>query len=235
MDLKLMNLNNLLGKRALMYSSSLSWVASPLAGVARRMLEREGGEMASRATTVVRYDPGARFSEHTHDLGEEFFVLKGVFSDETGDYGEGMYVRNPPGSRHRPFTREGCQIFVKLRQFSSEDRNVVRINTKTSAWLPTAVEGQWVMPLYRRDGSDPEYVFLLKWSPGVRLPHHNHFGGEEIFVLEGCFGDDLGLYPQGAWLRNPGGSSHEPYSTDGCVLYVKTGHLPQHKDRRVSA
>ncbi|MBQ0719292.1 MAG: cupin domain-containing protein [Gammaproteobacteria bacterium] len=224
-----MKLNNALDKRALMYSAALTWLDSPMPGVARRMLEREGGEMASRATTLVRYEAGSSFSAHSHDLGEEFMVLEGVFSDESGDYGEGMYVRNPPGSSHRPFTRKGCEIFVKLRQFSPDDSNVVRVDTQTSAWLPTAIEGQWVMPLYRRDGSDPEYVSLLKWSPGVQLKGHDHQGGEEVFVLKGSFGDEQGLYPQGTWLRNPAGSSHQPYSPNGCVLYIKTGHLPQQR------
>ena len=27
------------------------------------------------------------------------------------------------------------------------------------------------------------------------------------------------------WLRNPPGSAHQPFSTEGCLLYVKTGHL----------
>ena len=221
-----MKLNSDLMQRAMVDSASLSWLASPSSGIARRMLERDGGEMAHRATTIVRYQSGSSFSEHTHDLGEEFIVLDGVFSDESGDYGAGMYVRNPPGSRHRPFTREGCQIFVKLRQFSPTDSNVVRIDTQATAWLQTELEGQWVMPLYRRDGSDPEYVSLLKCSPGVRFKRHGHPGGEELLVLEGSLADEYGHYPKGTWLRNPAGSSHQPYSLDGCILYMKTGHLP---------
>ena len=220
-----MKINANLLERAVMYSESLSWVDTPMSGIQRRMLERRGGEMASRATTVVRYQPGAHFSTHVHDLGEEFIVLNGVFSDEAGDYTQGMYVRNPPGSSHQPFTKDGCQIFVKLRQFAPDDNNTVRLNTQTAAWLTTDVEGQWLMPLYRRDGQDPEFVSLIKWSRGLKPVRHSHPGGEEIFVLDGCFGDENGRYPKGTWLRNPVGSSHTPYTSDGCVLYVKTGHL----------
>ena len=38
----------------------------------------------------------SRFSldEHIHDYGEEPFVLEGTFSDETGDYTAGTYIRN---------------------------------------------------------------------------------------------------------------------------------------------
>ena len=44
-------------------------------------------------------------------------------------------------------------------------------------------------------------------------------------MLEGVLEDELGRYPKGAWLRNPPGSAHAPFSEEGCLLYVKTGHL----------
>ena len=40
-------------------------------------------------------------------------MLEGVFSDEGGDHAAGTYLRNPPGSAHAPFSREGCLLFVK--------------------------------------------------------------------------------------------------------------------------
>jgi quercetin dioxygenase-like cupin family protein len=73
----------------------------------------------------VRYAPRSAFPEHVHERGEEFIVLEGTFSDEHGDYAEGTYVRNPPGSRHRPFSAPGCTIFVKLRQFDPADHRQV--------------------------------------------------------------------------------------------------------------
>lgn len=53
----------------------------------------------------------------------------------------------------------------------------------------------------------------------------DHWGGEEICVLEGRFEDEQGTYSQGAWLRNPPGSIHTPLSREDCTMYVKTGHL----------
>ncbi len=32
-------------------------------------------------------------------------------------------------------------------------------------------------------------------------------------------------YPTGTWLRNPAGSAHTPFSKEGTLIYVKTGHL----------
>ena len=98
-----MLLNADLSQPALVDSEALAWVASPIAGVERRMLERDGDEVA-RATSVVRYVPGSSFAPHTHGAGEEFLVLAGVFTDDTGDFPARHYVRNPP--RLAPYARQ---------------------------------------------------------------------------------------------------------------------------------
>ena len=103
-----------------------------------------------------------------------------------------------------------------------DDQEHVRIDTTTAPWQPGPVEGASVMPLFERKS---ERVALLKLAPGTRLGRHEHPGGEETFVLEGVLEDELGRYPKGAWLRNPPGSAHAPFSEEGCLLYVKTGHL----------
>ncbi len=200
----------------------LPWADSPMPGVHRRMLERDGDEVA-RATSVVRYAPGSAFSPHTHGGGEEFFVLDGTFSDENGDYPAGTYVRNPLGSTHTPSSRKGCTILVKLWQMDPDDQKRVVVDTTQTPWLPGLVEGLQVMPLH---SFGTENVALVKWAPGTLFQPHRHWGGEEIFVLEGVFEDEFGTYPAGTWLRNPCGSRHTPYSREGCTIYVKTGHLP---------
>ena len=48
-----MNINADLTQRAVVRSDELPWVESPLPGVDRRMLERDGEEVA-RATSFVR-------------------------------------------------------------------------------------------------------------------------------------------------------------------------------------
>jgi len=96
-----MNLNDDFSKRVLIHSDKIDWIASPMPGVDRRMLDRIGGEVA-RATSIVRYAKGSHFSAHTHSGGEEFIVLEGVFQDEHGDYPVGTYVRNPPTTSHTP-------------------------------------------------------------------------------------------------------------------------------------
>jgi anti-sigma factor ChrR (cupin superfamily) len=216
-----MQLHADLRQRAVMYAEDAVWVPSPLPGVTRRMLDRDGGEVA-RATSVVRYAPGSRFSRHEHGGGEEFLVLEGTFSDEMGDYPAGTYVRNPPGSGHAPWSVEGCMILGKLRQFDPRDTARVVIDSRTAAWMPMPVPGVTLLPLHEF-GS--EQVGLLRWQRGTRYPLHEHPGGEEIYVIEGTLQDEEGRYAAGTWLRNPPGSRHATYSAEGCLLYVKSGHL----------
>ena len=208
-------------KRVVINTNEIPWVDSPMAGVQRRMLEREGEEVA-RATTIVRYAPGSSFSPHTHGGGEEFLVLDGIFSDDKGDYPKGTYVRNPVGSTHTPFSKEGGTILVKLWQMSPEDREQKAISTHNTPWLSGLVEGLEVMPLHTYG---TENVALVKWQPGTVFQRHSHYGVEEIYVIEGVFEDEYGTYPQGTWIRNPHGSIHTPFSKEGCLIYVKTGHL----------
>ena len=121
-----MRINDDLTIPVIIQASELPWVASPAAGVDRRMLFRIGDEVA-RATSIVRYAPRSAFPRHTHGGGEEIVVLEGVFQDEHGDYPAGSYFRNPPGTSHVPASAEGCTIFVRLWQFrEGDDQQIVR-------------------------------------------------------------------------------------------------------------
>lgn len=209
-------------KPVVLNTKELDWVASPRAGVWRKPLAREEAERG-HATSIVKYEPGSRFPEHGHPQGEEILVLEGVFSDETGDYGAGTYFRNPEGFRHSPFSEEGCVILVKLHQFQPDDIEHVKIDTNSATWLP----GQGnlkVMPLHTYG---TESVALVKFPAGERFHPHTHYGGEEIFVLEGEFIDEHGRYPAGSWLRSPHLSQHTPYVEVDTLIWVKVGHLLQ--------
>lgn len=211
-------------ERYVVEPSEYEWVDSPMQGVERMMLDRIGDEVA-RATSIVRYAPNSAFSEHTHYGGEEFIVLEGVFEDEHAAYPKGSYVRNPVGTAHQPKVGEqGAIIFVKLHQFDERDSAKVNIDTQNTRWLPGLVDGLSVMPLHEFEG---EHVALVRWAPNTVFNPHRHWGGEEIFVLEGTFYDEHGAYPKGTWIRSPHMSQHSPFTKeDGCTIFVKTGHLP---------
>jgi quercetin dioxygenase-like cupin family protein len=109
-----------LNRRVAIDTHAVEWVDSPSRGVQRKMLDRDGAEVA-RATSIVRYAPGSSFPTHQHELGEEIFVLDGDFHDEAGSHGPGTFIRNPPGSSHAPGSVNGCTLFVKLRHVHPDD------------------------------------------------------------------------------------------------------------------
>lgn len=217
-----MNINDDITQRVVLHTPQMDWVGSPAAGVQRKMLDRVGGEVA-RATSVVRYAPGAAFAAHEHGGGEEILVLDGVFSDEHAKYPAGTYLRNPPGSKHIPASLTGCLLLVKLWQFCPGDHQSVRIDTRTAQWYQGMVPGLKVLPLHEFDGVN---TALVQWAPDTVFNRHVHPGGEEIFVLDGVFHDEHGSYPAGAWIRSPRYSQHAPFTqSEGALIYVKTGHL----------
>ena len=63
---------------------------------------------------------------------------------------------------------------------------------------------------------------LVKYEPNQQFPNHRHDGGEETLVLSGTFMDAAGIYPEGTYLRNPPGTSHQPSAgPEGALLFVK--------------
>jgi len=208
-------------QRVVIDTNNEDWVASPMAGVWRKPLAREDAERG-HATSIVRYEPGARFRAHNHPGGEEILVLEGTFSDETGDYPAGTYFRNPVGFRHAPFSEEGCVLLVKLHQFQSDDEAHVVVDTFNTPFQPGQGRLE-VLSLHQHGG---EQVALVRWPAGERFQRHSHFGGEEVYVIRGEFRDEQGRYPAGTWLRSPHLSEHHPYVEEDTLIWVKVGHLP---------
>jgi len=209
-----------LTKKVFINTRQQAWVASPHKGVWRKLLARQDAERG-HATSIVKFEAGASFNEHDHPLGEEILVLSGTFSDHTGDYHAGTYFRNPEGFKHAPFSKEGCTLLVKLHQFQAGDSEHVVIDTKNTLWS-SGMGNLQVMPLHHFKG---ESTALVKWPKGERFQLHQHFGGEEIFVISGEFIDEHGCYPAESWLRSPHMSTHHPYVKEETVILVKVGHL----------
>ena len=185
-------------------------------GVERKPLERLQEE-SGHTTSIVRYAAGSSFKSHGHPLGEEIFVLDGVFSDENGDYPKGSYIRNPPKSSHAPFSKEGCTLFVKLNQFHLNDLEPVRIDTSKAEWRDGHGNLK-VLPLHQYETQGTALVF---WPKAERFIPHRHMGGEEIFVLSGVFKDEYGNYPKHTWIRSPHQSTHHPYVEEDTLILVR--------------
>jgi len=196
------------------------WIKSPADGVSRIYLEREAEE-SGHTTSFVKFEPDSFFPPHRHPQGEEIYVLQGVFSDENGDYPAGTYIRNPPGSHHSPFTRQGCILFVKLDQFQHDDTLDVVLRPADQLWRP-GIGNLKVLPLHSHKTQSTALVF---WPKNEVFQAHTHWGGEEIVVIKGTFIDEFGSYPSGSWIRSPHMSKHFPHVEEETLILVKVGHL----------
>ncbi len=181
------------------------------------MLDRVGDEVAI-ATSIVRYAPGSHFAAHRHDRGEEFIVLEGVFSDEHADYPAGTYVRNPPGTAHTPRSDVGCTIFVKLRQFLTDDleprvvdiakldSHVADGTTKAHLLHRHAAEEVWILD----GGVGAEHTFAAVAQP------------RELLVLYGEVEANGRHMAQLDWLRVPADHPMQVKFTTHARVFVKT-------------
>ncbi len=95
------------------------------------------------------------------------------------------------------------------------------VETDAHDWVASPAPGVWRKPLDRAGGESGRATSIVRYDPGVGFPPHAHPEGEEIFVIEGVFGDEQGDYPAGTLLLNPPGSRHAPRSERGCILFVK--------------
>jgi anti-sigma factor ChrR (cupin superfamily) len=62
---------------------------------------------------LSRLSAGVAVDLHTHDGGEEVFVVEGELRDENGRYPAGTWLRLADGSAHAPRTDGGCLLYVK--------------------------------------------------------------------------------------------------------------------------
>lgn len=212
-------LNMDFSQRVVIETASMDWLPSPAAGVSRKPLAREDKE-SGHATSIVRYDAGSNFKAHPHPMGEEILVLEGTFSDESGDYSAGSYLRNPPGSSHAPFSEQGCIILVKLDQFDADDDLLVRINSEISPWQNDS-DNLHSLELHEH-GS--EQTQLLRLRAGATLAVAASDQGEELLVISGSIQDTQCSYPAGSWIRSPSSGEYTA-GNEETLIWRKTGHL----------
>ncbi len=193
------------------HSQTLAWVESPSRQVLRKRFHLVGAAEAGQVTSLVTYQPGASFSRHEHPDGEEILVLEGLFSDEHGDWPAGSWLLNPEGFAHQPFSRDGCLLLVKLRQYPG-------LRHAQQYWPTIPVN------------PDPSVGVLLDEYAGVTtrimtLADDDTFdqfyeSGVEGFVITGQLVLDGSTLHQYDWFRQPGGSQLDLVSR-GCTIYLK--------------
>ena len=215
-------LNAELSVRLAIDTDAMAFTPSPGGHVLRKRLHRVGPAEAGQVTSIVQYQPGAQFPAHDHPEGEEILVLDGIFSDEHGDWPAGTYLLNPEGFRHSPFSKDGCLLFVKLRQFPGRDRQHIALQTRDEAWRPSVRKTCSWKKLYAQEPYT-DFMRLERWDSPQEMGQLNFPQGAELLVLEGGFADGQGHYPVHAWLRIPAGGTLTPVSDAPCEVYIKEG------------
>ncbi len=214
-----------LNRHVVLDTRSLAWVDGAAGAAAHKPLALGGGEPPV-STEIVRYPAGAQIREGDAG-GAEMLVLAGALGSDPDDLPAGSYIRLPPGWRGQLSCATDCVLFLKRGHLSRRDAQQRMLRPQDRVWHPGLVSGLRVLSLGEFEGA---HTALVQWQPGTRFQYHRHYGGEEIFVMEGVFQDEHGDYPAGTWLRSPHLSAHVPFSEPGCLILVKVGHLPAPPD-----
>ncbi|TFL13045.1 anti-sigma factor [Pusillimonas caeni] len=107
------------------------------------------------------------------------------------------------------------------------------VEARQYQWMQSPQSGVERVMLDRVGEEKARATSIVRYAPGSHFPSHRHPGGEEILVLSGVFSDGEGHCPAGWYLRNPPGSSHQPFSEEGATIFVKLWQMPQGDRRRV--
>jgi len=199
----------------------MPWTATGTPGVERKQLA-VATNSADYETSLVRLAPGARLPSLPEGWGLEVFVLEGSWNLPEGPLEVDGYSRRPPSHAGKDSTTTGCTLFLRSGPFAEADLELVHSQTNVEPWAPGHGNLR-VKPLH---SIGSEGTALVHWPAGERFIPHQHWRGEEIFVLSGTFRDEHGTYPRGTWIQSPHLSTHYPFVEEETVIFVKTGHLP---------
>lgn len=89
----------------------LDWRSSSVHPIEIKLLYQQDG--FPEQVWLERWQPGTVLSKVRVSQVKEIFVLRGVWSDETGEYPAGTWLRYPPGCSYKPVSEIGCTLYVK--------------------------------------------------------------------------------------------------------------------------
>ena len=69
------------------------------------------------------------------------------------------------------------------------------------------------------DKGEREVAFFVRKASGGLFPNHAHASGETVLVLDGDFVVGSQTYGVGERVSSPGGTSHQPETQHGCLLF----------------
>lgn len=114
-----------------------------------------------------------------------------------------------------------------IQELNADNSLRAVVETANIKWEASEAGGVLRKRLERIDQKPEPVTTIVRYQANSAFPAHQHIKGEEIFVLEGTFSDNHGNYEAGSYLRNPAGTSHSPFSEEGCTIFVKLQQFQQ--------
>ncbi len=210
-------------------TSELAWTETGTSGVEKKLIVA-GNDSGMHEVSILRLASGARLPSLPEGWGIEVVVLKGSWQLPEGNLEKNGYSRRPPGEVRAGSTVTGCTLYVRSGPFAEDDGELVHSQAEEEPWLA----GHGNLRVKALHSMDQQGTAFVHWPAGERFIRHQHWGGEEIFVLSGTFRDEHGAYPKGSWIQSPHLSTHHPFVEEETVIFVKTGHLPIPLNKSVS-
>ena len=133
-------------QRLVLHQRSFQFMDLHVSGISWRFPGRTGVQ-TNWASSSIAYLPDSAFHRQIHDFGEGILVLDGIFCDENGDYKQGCYFKNLPGSTHAPWSGMGSVSFVKFSHLDPADEQQLAFDTRPGQWPLRLVPGPAVLPL----------------------------------------------------------------------------------------
>jgi anti-sigma factor ChrR (cupin superfamily) len=112
------------------------------------------------------------------------------------------------------FSRESPAMLDQLPTAGS-----MMLNASEMEWQDGGVPGFWVKPLME-DSQKELRTWLMKVDPGAFSESHSHTDIEQIFVIDGSFYDQNGIYEPGAFIVRAAGADHTAGSHEGCTVLL---------------
>ncbi|MCC6672887.1 MAG: cupin domain-containing protein [Planctomycetes bacterium] len=75
---------------------------------------------------------------------------------------------------------------------------------------------------FHSDRTRGRATVLIRMEPGCGYPRHRHRGVEELFVLQGGYQDEYGVWRAGMYARYEDGTTHHPVALPGgppCIFF----------------
>ena len=210
-------------------ASELAWSETRTPGVEKKLIIA-ANESGMHEVSILRLASGARLPSLPEGWGVEVVVLEGSWQLPEGILEKNGYSRRPPGKVSTGLSVTGCTLYVRSGPFAEDDKELVHSQADEEPWLA----GHGNLRVKALHSMDQQGTAFVHWPAGERFTRHQHWGGEEIFVLSGTFRDEHGTYPRGSWIQGPHMSTHHPYVEEETVIFVKTGHLPIPSNKSVS-